>query len=111
MRRSPSRTADVENASFRGGELDAEKKQLNFPDGSSEELSEREVELLSYFLKNIGRTLSRDELIQNVWRLNPKHTQTRTVDMHVARLREKLRDADLLKTVRGKGYLFESGEE
>jgi DNA-binding response OmpR family regulator len=54
--------------------------------------------------------VSRDEILQHVWRLNPSRFQTRTIDMHVARLREKLRDADgepcVILTVRGKGYMF-----
>ena len=45
-----------------------------------------------------------------VWRLNPKRMETRTIDMHIANLREKLRDngdtPKVLLTVRGKGYMF-----
>jgi two-component system alkaline phosphatase synthesis response regulator PhoP len=45
-----------------------------------------------------------------VWRVNPRGIETRTIDMHVARLREKLRDDPaeprVVVTVRGKGYLF-----
>src|SRR5437762_3562420 len=74
------------------------------------ELSEREVELLRYLASNAGRAISRDEILMRVWRLNPKRMETRTIDMHVANLREKLRDdADepkVLLTVRGKGYMF-----
>jgi DNA-binding response OmpR family regulator len=54
--------------------------------------------------------VSRDELLQAVWRLDPHGVTTRTVDMLVARLREKLGDSGgcLLITVRGKGYMLAS---
>ncbi|MBL8869495.1 MAG: winged helix-turn-helix domain-containing protein, partial [Planctomycetaceae bacterium] len=59
-----------------------------------------------------GRALSRDELLQNVWKLTPNGFSTRTIDMHIARLREKLRDvgteSHVLLTVRGKGYMLQS---
>ena len=51
--------------------------------------------------------MSRDELLRAVWKINPDiHGQTRTIDMHVARLREKLAAPELVKTVRGKGYML-----
>ena len=54
--------------------------------------------------------MSRDEILSRVWRIPAKAVETRTVDMHIARLREKLRDDSakprLLITVRGKGYMF-----
>src|SRR3989442_1654108 len=56
------------------------------------------------------RAISRDELLLRVWRLNPKRMETRTINMHIANLREKLRDDSdepkVLLTVRGKGYMF-----
>ena len=56
------------------------------------ELSEKEVELLRYLAQNAGRAISRDEILSRVWRIDPRGGETRTIDMHVARLREKLRD-------------------
>jgi DNA-binding response OmpR family regulator len=59
---------------------------------------------------NSRRAVSRDELLENVWRLSPKGLSTRTIDMHVARLREKLgddaRQPQVIVTVRGKGYMW-----
>ncbi|HVJ83415.1 MAG TPA: helix-turn-helix domain-containing protein, partial [Planctomycetia bacterium] len=67
-------------------------------------------ELLRYLAGNGGRTVSREELLSRVWGLDPQGLSTRTIDMHVARLREKLRDdpaePKVLVTVRGKGYMF-----
>jgi hypothetical protein len=54
--------------------------------------------------------LERCEILAKVWRLNPERITTRTIDMHVAKLRSKLRNHSdaprLLVTVRGKGYMF-----
>jgi DNA-binding response OmpR family regulator len=74
------------------------------------ELSEREVELLRYLATHSGRAVSREEILQRVWRLDPKRMETRTIDMHIANLREKLGDdaakPQIVLTVRGKGYMF-----
>lgn len=95
---------------FEHGVLDFERRELRYRDGSRAELSEREGELLRYLVDNSGRAISRDELLASVWQLNPKGINTRTIDMHIARLREKLRDDSerpmTLLTVRGKGYMW-----
>ncbi|MCA9206061.1 MAG: response regulator transcription factor [Pirellulaceae bacterium] len=110
LRRSPERPSDVQTAAIPGGSADFARRELRYADGSRCELSEREAELLRYLVANSGRAISRDELLSNVWRITPQGISTRTIDMHVARLREKLRDdsADprVLLTVRGKGYMF-----
>ena len=66
--------------------------------------------LLRYLAQNSGRAISRDELLANVWQIDARGVTTRTIDMHVARLREKLRDIGdeprVLLTVRGKGYML-----
>lgn len=70
-------------------------------------LSPKEYELLIYFSKNIGIVLSRDKILDNVWEKD-YYGDLRTVDTHVKRLREKLKDrAYLINTVRGSGYKFE----
>jgi two-component system alkaline phosphatase synthesis response regulator PhoP len=73
------------------------------------ELSAKEFQLLRYFLEHRGATLSRDELLQEVW--GYEHTpSTRTVDVHVAWLRQKLeanpKMPQLILTVHGLGYKF-----
>jgi DNA-binding response OmpR family regulator len=112
LRRSPERPAEVESAAIPGGIADFARRELRFKGGERIELSEREVELLRYLASNAGRAICRDELLSNVWRISPDGLPTRTIDMHVARLREKLRDdpADpaVLLTVRGKGYMFQA---
>jgi DNA-binding response OmpR family regulator len=108
LRRSPERPADLSEVAVPGGVADLRTREVRFDDGSHLELSEREAELLRYLAINRGRILSRDELLSRVWGVNPKALETRTIDMHVARLRDKLRDeaGTLLVTVRGRGYRF-----
>lgn len=73
------------------------------------ELSAREYQLLCYFIRNIGTTLSREHLLREVWDYEAE-IQTRTVDVHVALLRQKLeidpKNPAHFLTVRGLGYRF-----
>lgn len=72
-------------------------------------LSAREFQLLRYFIERAGTTIPRAELLRSVWGYETG-TLTRTVDMHVASLREKLEDnpkhPELIITVAGVGYKF-----
>ena len=110
LRRSAERPSDVATVNVRGGTADLDRSELRYEDGARVELSEREVTLLRYLAMNAGRVISRDELLERVWRIPPSGVRTRTVDVHVARLRDKLRDDDpaqpLIQTVRGKGYVY-----
>jgi DNA-binding response OmpR family regulator len=110
LRRSPGRPLDVPEIPFPGGVADLARGEIRRDDGTTRELSEREGEVLRYLAVHRGRVISRDELLSRIWRLTPGTMETRTIDMHVARLRAKL-EADpsnprVLITVRGKGYLF-----
>lgn len=111
LRRSPERPSDVSTVKIRGGKINLARCEVRFDDGERAEISEREMELVRYLAQNAGRAISRDEILSRVWRINPKGLSTRTIDMHIARLREKLRDdpADpqIIITVRGKGYMFQ----
>jgi two-component system phosphate regulon response regulator PhoB len=67
-------------------------------------LTALEFKLLQTFLSRVGRVQSREQLLGDVWEMSSE-VETRTVDTHVKRLREKLGPArDLLETVRGVGY-------
>ena len=75
-------------------------------DGQPVILSSLEFRLLAFFLKNQGHVLSRDQLLEKVWGI-ASNVQTRTVDVHIMRLREKLGEAgEYVATVRGFGYRF-----
>jgi two-component system phosphate regulon response regulator PhoB len=67
-------------------------------------LTPLEFRLLITFMSRVGRVQSREQLLEDVWEMSSE-IETRTVDTHVKRLREKLGPArDLLETVRGIGY-------
>ena len=110
LRRSPERPLDVPEVKFPGGVADLARREVRLEGGARDELSEKEAELLRYLATNSGRAVSRDEILQRVWRINPNGVESRTIDMHIARLREKLHDDGenprIVLTVRGKGYMF-----
>lgn len=112
LRRSPERAAQTESIKIGGLTIDLARCEVRLSDGERRELSEREVELLRYFSVNAGRVISRKEILQRVWRLDPKHLETRTIDMHIANLRAKLGDNSsdprVLLTIRGRGYMLAS---
>ncbi len=83
--------------------LDRDAHRL-FVDGEEVELTRIEYRLLAAFLERSGRVQSRRQLLQAAWDTNAQ-IETRTVDMHVARLRAKLGDSGrMIETVRGVGY-------
>lgn len=110
LRRSAERA--VTNGTLEAGEtrIDLESREVRLPDGETREISLKEAELLQYLASRRGHAISRDELLQHVWGLDPKGVMTRTIDMHVARLRKTLgddpNDARIIRTVRGKGYML-----
>jgi two-component system alkaline phosphatase synthesis response regulator PhoP len=75
-------------------------------EGRPVELTLKEYQLLLFFTRNAGRVFTREELLNHVWG-DYYFGGTRTVDVHVRRLREKTEDAgELIETVRGVGYRF-----
>jgi two-component system, OmpR family, phosphate regulon response regulator PhoB len=72
--------------------------------GAEVVLTPLEFRLLVTLMARVGRVQSREQLLTDVWEMSSE-IETRTVDTHVKRLREKLGEArDLLETVRGVGY-------
>jgi two-component system alkaline phosphatase synthesis response regulator PhoP len=88
--------------------IDTRRSEV-FCDGSPAALSTKEFQLLRYLVEHRGRTLSRDELLKEVWGY-ASAPSTRTVDVHVAWLRQKLEDdpkqPKFILTVHGQGYKF-----
>ena len=77
-------------------------------DGKEIELSFKEFELLSYFIENKGIALSREKILNNVWNYD-YFGDARTIDTHVKKLRGKMGEkGDLIKTIWGMGYKFET---
>jgi len=110
LRRSPQRSSDVSGLRVDSRTIDLDRREVSWPDGTTRQLTEREVAILRYLAVSRDRAVDRKELLHHVWGLNPKGIQTRTVDMHIARLREKLGDDPaeprIILTVRGKGYML-----
>lgn len=79
-------------------------RRIVMVEGREINLTFKEFELLSYLMKNRGRVLSRNKLLDTVWGIGCD-VETRTVDVHVRTLRQKLGDCgSLIETVRGVGY-------
>ena len=110
LRRVPDQLSGPAELQIPAGTVDFARCEVRFSDGGRQELSERETQLLRYLASNTERAISREELLQRVWGLDPKGVTTRTIDMHIARTREKLRDTtdvpQTILTVRGKGYML-----
>jgi len=113
LRRSAERPHEVREFSFAGGRASFERREVVRDGGAVRTLTERESDLLAYLARHPGRAIEREELLRRVWGLDPRGLDTRTVDMTVVRLREKLGDnrGEVVRTVRGKGYSIGAVEE
>ena len=86
--------------------LDCEKRQVML-DGQLCELTYKEFELLKLFLQNAGIVMTRENIMEKVWGIDFEG-ESRTLDMHIKTLRQKLGDAGKhIKTVRNVGYRIE----
>ena len=96
---------------FRFGEFSFDLKKGNLMMGDLLiDLHAKEFRLLEYLVKHSGELLSRDKILDEVWGYESE-TTTRTVDVHIAKLRQKLGESELprhIMTVRGQGYRFSS---
>ncbi len=109
LRRYPHREVTLRaTLCFPGGALAGEARQLQFDDGSTEKLSDKEFELLRYLLTHPDRIISQEELLVRIWGSQTRASQTRTVAVTLARLKEKIRPAAaaLIENVRGRGYIW-----
>ena len=111
LRRSAERPSDVGRVTVAGRAIDFDRREIERPDRSRVQLSEKEAELLRYLVANRGRAIARAELLERVWGLPAGgDTATRAIDMHVVNLRDKLADTPehptVVLTVRGKGYML-----
>ena len=87
--------------------LDGEKRMV-YVDGKSIELTYKEIELLKLLMKNHGIVISRDVIMERVWD-SSFEGESRTIDVHVRTLRQKLGDGGaLIKTIRNVGYMVDA---
>ena len=84
-------------------------KEIIIADGKIVPLLAKEIKLLRYFSENVGKIISREELLENVWK-RERDSTTRTLDVHISRLRQKMGDMSdapsVIQTIHGKGYKF-----
>jgi two-component system alkaline phosphatase synthesis response regulator PhoP len=109
LRRVPqSAPPSADHYQFGNVRVDFRRAEVH-KDGAPLDLSAREFKLLRYFIEHRGATISRDELLNEVWGYNAMPS-TRTVDVHIAWLRQKLEDnprhPQWVLTVHGMGYKF-----
>lgn len=110
---SRSAADDLPQFEFAGRRIDFENLRLE-TSGREVHLTLMEADLLRYLVRNQGRSISRKELLEQVWRLR-EDTDTRAIDNFIVRLRRYIEDEPseprYLRTVRGIGYSFvPSGE-
>ncbi|MGI6590834.1 MAG: response regulator transcription factor [Eggerthellaceae bacterium] len=110
LRRASSEAEDdtVHRITVQGITLDEDAHTATGEQGDIR-LTPREYELLAYLMKHAGKVLSREDLLRNAWGWEYL-TESKTVDTHIKRLRDKLQEAGydpgLVETVRGYGYRF-----
>ena len=112
LRRTMKAAPEVRLVELGSGVIDLHRREIRWGDGSRADLSETEAALLKYLVNNRERAVSREELLSRVWGIGTAGLETRAVDMHVARLRAKLRDPaadedqpEAIVTVRAHGYM------
>ena len=98
---------------FKFGDMEVDISALIVKRNNKEiEISKREAQIIQYFAANPNRVIDRKELYESVWEDELSELGTRTTDMHIAKLRSKIEkktsDPQIIKTVRGAGYKYES---
>jgi two-component system, OmpR family, alkaline phosphatase synthesis response regulator PhoP len=108
LRRAPSPSRPIDGYQFGDVRIDFRKAEVTKA-GTALDVSAREFQLLRYFVEHRGATLTREELLNEVWGYNAMPS-TRTVDVHVAWLRQKVeptpRHPQYILTIHGLGYKF-----
>lgn len=110
LRRAPAASPQKQDEPFHFGQVTVDFRSTEVRrDGKLIEMSAREFELLRYLIRERGATISRGQLLRDVWGYD-EEALTRTIDMHMALLRQKLeadaRNPRHFLTVRGLGYKF-----
>ncbi|MHC4617578.1 MAG: response regulator transcription factor [Planctomycetota bacterium] len=98
---------------FKFGDLDVDIAALKVKrDEKKVQITRREAQIIQYFAANPNRVIAREELYKEVWNDTMTDLGTRTVDMHIAKLRGKIEldppEPQIIKTVRGAGYKYET---
>lgn len=111
LRRTMKEAVEVTVVKFGRASIDLQRREVRWSVDNRCDLSETEAALLKYLIANRERAVSREELLGRVWGIGTAGLETRAVDMHVARLRAKLKDPsgaetpEPIVTVRAHGYM------
>jgi two-component system, OmpR family, response regulator RpaB len=111
LRRSLAPPTGSHRARLGHATIDLQRREVSWGGGRRTDLSETECAILTFLVNHRKRAVSRDELLSRVWGIEPAGVETRTIDMHIARLRTKLRDPagqptpEAILTVRAHGYM------
>ncbi|TVR33253.1 MAG: DNA-binding response regulator [Balneolaceae bacterium] len=104
-----TKSGPVEMLKLGDVKIDLKESKVIKPGGVEHELSTREVELIQYLVSKTNQPISRDDLLENVWRYEYS-TNTRTVDVHISKLRAKIElqpdEPRFLVTLHGVGYML-----
>ena len=112
LRRSPERTAPLVHLRCGDTVVDCGRREVGRGQGARISLSDMEASILERLASHAGRSVSREELLSSVWGIRDGVVETRAIDMHITRLRQKLREADgengseWVVPVRGKGCML-----
>ncbi|MGL6073119.1 MAG: response regulator transcription factor [Fimbriiglobus sp.] len=115
LRRTTKKPEVLNHVKIGRGEVDLSRREVRWSETERTDLSETEAAILSFLLANRERAVSREELLGRVWGIGTAGLETRAVDMHIARLRSKLKDPDgserpeAIVTVRAHGYMAGPG--
>ncbi len=115
LRRTLKAAEEVQQVRCGRARIDLQRREIRWSVDERAELSETEAALLKYLVSNRDRAVSRDEMLGRVWGIGTAGLETRAVDMHIARLRAKLKDpagddnAEAIITVRAHGYMAGPG--
>lgn len=118
LRRTPERPAQILRLKHGATVVDCARHEVVTPDGQRTALSEMEAEVMRRLATQRGQAVSRESLLSSVWGIRDGRVETRAIDMHITRLRNKLNGSssesngggeDWIVTVRGKGYMLGAG--
>ena len=88
-------------------EIDVEKDKV-YVSGREVEFTQLEYKILYMLMQNAGQTLTREQILERIWDLAGNFVEDNTLTVYIKRIREKLGEADVIKTVKGIGYKVDS---
>jgi len=91
-------------------EIDVEKDQV-FVNGKEVEFTQLEYKILYMLMQNAGQTVTREQILDRIWDIAGNFVEDNTLTVYIKRIREKLGDEDVIRTVKGVGYRVEAAKQ